>query len=137
MPAIRHIFPYAATTGAVTVRVAPRYLADQSDPARGYYVWAYQVRLENAGDTPVQLLSRHWVITDGNGRTEAVSGDGVVGVQPVIGQGEAYDYVSGCPLSTPTGSMHGHYTLRSGDTRFEVTIPAFILEVPTTQRNLQ
>ena len=133
---MRHIFPYAETTGAITVRVAPRYLPDQSDPARGYHVWAYQVRIENAGDSPVQLLSRSWVITDGQGRTEAISGDGVVGVQPVIGPGEAYDYVSGCPLSTPSGSMHGHYTMRSGDTRFDATIPAFVLEMPATQRNL-
>jgi ApaG protein len=133
---MRHIFPYAETTGAITVRVAPRYLPDQSDPARGYHVWAYQVRIENAGDTPVQLLSRHWVITDGLGRMESVSGEGVVGVQPVIGPGEAYDYVSGCPLSTSSGSMHGHYTLRSGDRHFDVTIPAFVLEMPAAQRNL-
>ncbi len=133
---MRHIFPYAATTGAITVRVAPRYLPDQSDPARGYHVWAYQVRIENASDAPVQLLSRHWVITDGQGRTEAVSGDGVVGIQPLIGAGEAYDYVSGCPLSTPSGSMHGHYTMIDGDARFEVAIPAFVLETPATQRNL-
>ena len=133
---MRHIFPYAATTGAITVRVAPRYLPDQSDPARGYHVWAYQVRIENASDAPVQLLSRYWVITDGQGRTEAVSGDGVVGVQPLIGAGEAYDYVSGCPLSTSAGSMHGHYTMAGGGARFEVAIPAFVLETPATLRNL-
>lgn len=133
---MRHIFPYAATTRAITVRVAPRYLPDQSDPARGYHVWAYQVRIENAGDRPVQLLSRYWVITDGQGRTEAVTGDGVVGVQPLIGAGEAYDYVSGCPLPTPSGSMHGHYIMTSGGARFEVAIPAFVLETPATQRNL-
>ncbi|KAB7646179.1 Co2+/Mg2+ efflux protein ApaG [Polymorphobacter fuscus] len=124
------IFPYAATTGAVTVRVAPRYLDEQSDPIRGYHVWAYQVRIENAADTAVQLMSRHWVIIDGDGRVEEVSGDGVVGVQPVIGAGQAYDYVSGCPLPTPSGTMHGYYTLRQGAARFDVTIPAFALETP-------
>jgi ApaG protein len=65
-----------------------------------------------------------------------VSGDGVVGVQPVIAPGEAYDYISGCPLSTPSGSMHGHYTMTSGGARFDVAIPAFVLETPETQRNL-
>lgn len=128
---INQIFPYAATTGGLTVRVAPRYLADQSDPVRGYHVWAYQVRIENGTSAPVQLLSRHWVITDAKGRTEEVSGDGVVGVQPVIGPGQAYDYVSGCPLATASGTMHGHYTMtHGGDDRFDVIIPAFALATP-------
>jgi ApaG protein len=94
------------------------------------------VRIENASDTPVQLLSRHWVITDGDGRTETVSGEGVVGVQPVIGGGQAYDYVSGCPLATATGTMYGHYTLARGGVRFDVTIPAFALESPKAPRKL-
>ena len=127
---IDQIFPYAATTGAVTVRVAPQYLEDQSDAGRGYHVWAYQVRIENAADVPVQLLARNWVIVDGNGRVENVSGDGVVGVQPVIGPGQAYDYVSGCPLATSSGTMHGHYTMTGPNGRFDVTIPAFALEHP-------
>ncbi len=130
------IFPYAATTGAITVRVAPRYLEDQSDAARGYHVWAYQVRVENASDVPVQLLSRHWIITDGQGRVEEVVGDGVVGVQPVIGPGQAYDYVSGCPLPTPSGTMHGSYTMTSASGRFDVEIPAFALEVPGARHAL-
>lgn len=131
------IFPYAAATGQITVRVAPRYLDDQSDPARGYHVWAYQVRVENASDAAVQLLSRHWIITDGNGHVEQVAGDGVVGVQPVIGPGQAYDYVSGCPLSTPSGTMHGRYTMTSGGSRFDVAIPPFALEMPGAARSLQ
>jgi ApaG protein len=127
---IRQIFPYAATTAGLTVRVAPRYLADQSDPARNYHVWAYQVRIENGTAAPVQLLSRFWVITDGYGRTEEVSGDGVVGVQPVIGPGQAYDYVSGCPLATASGTMEGFYTMtRGGDDRFNIAIPAFALVI--------
>ena len=121
------IFPHAATTGDVTVRTAPRYLADQSDPARGYHVWAYQVRIENAGDAPVQLLARHWEITDAGGRVEVVAGDGVVGVQPVIGAGQAYDYVSGCPLKTASGTMRGHYAMIRGGVRFDAAIPAFAL----------
>ena len=124
------IFPYAATTGTVTVRVAPRYLPDQSDDGRGYHVWAYQVRIENAGDAAVQLLARHWVITDAEGRTEDVAGDGVVGVQPVIGPGLAYDYVSGCPLRTASGSMVGRYTMVRHGVRFGVAIPEFALVRP-------
>lgn len=128
---IRQIFPYAASTGDITVRVAPRYLAEQSDPERDYFVWAYHVRVENHGPSEVQLLSRHWVITDGEGRTDEIEGDGVVGVQPRIGPGGAYDYVSGCPLPTPRGAMHGCYHMRgSGGVRFEVAIPCFQLEMP-------
>jgi ApaG protein len=133
---MRRIFPYAATTGEITVRVAPRYLDDQSDPQRNYHVWAYQVRIENAGDAAVQLLSRHWVIVDGEGRTERVDGEGVIGLQPLIGPGEAYDYVSGCPLSTPSGTMHGHYTMTHGSDRFDVVIPAFALECPGARPSL-
>ena len=124
------IFPYAATTGAVTVRVAPRYLPDQSDDSRGVHVWAYQVRIENAGDAAMQLLARRWVITDADGQVEEVSGDGVVGVQPVIGPGQAYDYVSGCPLHSASGSMTGHYTMLRNGVRFDVAIPAFALKRP-------
>lgn len=128
---MRQIFPYAATTAGLTVRVAPRYLEDQSDPARKYYVWAYQVRIENGTMSPVQLLSRHWVITDAAGRAEEVSGEGVVGVQPVIGPGQAYDYISGCPLTTASGMMEGHYTMtRGGNDRFDIAIPAFALANP-------
>ena len=133
---IDQIFPYAATTGSITVRVAPRYLADQSDAARGYHVWAYQVRIENAADVPVQLLSRYWRITDGRGHEEEVAGDGVVGVQPVIGAGQAYDYVSGCPLPTDSGTMEGHYTMVMQGVRFEVMIPAFALEAPGARSRL-
>lgn len=130
MPIMAAIFPYAATTGTVTVRVAPRYLPDQSDSDRGYHVWAYQVRIENAGDAPVQLLARHWVITDANGRVEDVAGDGVVGVQPLIGPGQAYDYVSGCPLRTASGMMVGAYTMMQDGVRFDVAIPEFALARP-------
>ncbi len=128
---IGQIFPYAETTGSITVRVAPHYLPDQSDPERGYFVWAYHVRVENGGTASVRLMARRWLITDGDGRTEQVEGDGVVGVQPLIGPGGAYDYVSGCPLATASGRMEGRYVMMGEDGgRFPVTIPAFALELP-------
>ena len=128
---IRQIFPYAQTTAGITVRVAPHYLPDQSDPERGYYVWAYHVRIENCGLVPVRLMARRWLITDGDGHTEQVEGDGVVGVQPQIMPGGAYDYVSGCPLSTATGRMTGQYVMMGEDgARFSAIIPAFDLELP-------
>lgn len=131
MTVIGQIFPHAATTGSITVRVAPHYLPEQSDPVRGYYVWAYHVRVENAGLAPVRLMARCWLITDGDGRVEQVEGDGVVGVQPLIAPGGAYDYVSGCPLATASGRMEGRYIMMGEDgRRFSVTIPTFPLELP-------
>jgi ApaG protein len=131
MSVIGQMFPYAATTGGITVRVAPHYLPEQSDPERGYHVWAYHVRVENAGDAPLRLMARRWIITDAEGRTEEVVGDGVVGVQPLIAPGGAYDYVSGCPLPTASGRMEGRYVMMGEDgERFNVTIPAFPLELP-------
>ncbi len=131
MTMIGQMFPYSAATGTITVRVAPHYLPEQSDPERGYHVWAYHVRVENAGDAPVRLMARRWRITDGDGNTEDVAGDGVVGVQPMIPAGGAYDYVSGCPLSTESGRMEGRYVMTGQDgERFTVTIPAFTLELP-------
>lgn len=125
------LFPYAKTTRQVTVRVAPSYLADQSDPEGGRWVWAYHIRIENEGASPVQLLSRHWIISDGLGRVEEVKGPGVIGEQPVIEPGRSYDYVSGCPLTTPSGLMHGTYQMTDADgTRFDVEIPAFSLDSP-------
>ncbi len=127
-------FPYAATTahagGSVVVRVAPHYLPDQSDPGGSVFAWAYHVRVENEGPQPVQLVARHWTITDAEGRTEQVDGPGVVGQQPLIAAGAAYDYVSGCPLPTPFGTMHGHYAMRCAGAAFNVAIPLFRLEGP-------
>lgn len=128
---IDQFFPYAATTGDIIVRVAPHYLPEQSDPDRSYFVWAYHVRVENHGAVPVRLMARRWIITDGNGHAEEVAGDGVVGVQPLIKPGGAYDYVSGCPLPTATGQMQGRYIMAGEDGgQFPVTIPAFALELP-------
>ena len=99
------LFGAAATTGDVTVRVAVSYLPEQSEPARGRWFWAYHIRIENDGTGPVQLLTRHWIITDGRGARHTVEGEGVVGEQPMIEPGASFDYVSGCPLATPTGAM--------------------------------
>lgn len=128
---IGQFFPYAETTSGITVRVAPHYLPEQSDPDRNYFVWAYHVRVENGGDRPVRLMARRWTIIDGMGRTEEVAGDGVVGVQPLIAPGAAYDYVSGCPLGTASGRMHGRYVMMADDgERFTIAIPTFTLELP-------
>ncbi len=124
------IFPHAATTQGITVRVAPRYLPDQSDPRAPRHVWSYHVRIENGGTEAVQLRSRRWLITDGAGRNETIEGPGVIGQQPVIEPGMAFDYVSGVPLATPSGSMQGSYHMTGASGGFDVAIPAFALAVP-------
>ncbi len=131
---MKAFFPYAATTAGITVRVAPRYLDEQSDPEAGEYAWSYHVRVENETADDVQLLSRHWIITDGRGRVEEIRGDGVVGEQPVIAPGGAFDYVSGCPLPTPNGTMAGSYTMAAREQLFEVAIPLFSLDQPDAKR---
>ena len=128
---------YEAETEGVLVRVRPSYLAGQSDPDGGRWVWAYQVEIVNLGTEPVQLMARRWVITDGQGRVEEVRGAGVVGEQPVIKPGDSYSYASGCPLGTPTGSMVGGYYMTDASGRsFEAAIPAFSLDVPNQRRVL-
>jgi len=130
---VKALFPHAATTGEVTVRVSVSYLPEQSEPARGRWFWAYHIRIENDGAGAVQLLTRHWVITDGRGARHSVEGEGVVGEQPMIEPGASYDYVSGCPLATPTGSMQGTYRMVGEDgASFDVAIPRFTLLAPAT-----
>ena len=124
------IFPYTATSRGITVRVAPRYLPDQSDARAPRHVWSYHVRVENGGAEAVQLRSRRWLITDGAGRSETIEGPGVIGQQPVIEPGMAFDYVSGVPLATPSGAMHGSYHMTGASGGFDVAIPAFVLAVP-------
>ncbi|PTQ08510.1 Co2+/Mg2+ efflux protein ApaG [Sphingomonas oleivorans] len=132
---MKALFPYAATTRGVTVRVAVSFLAEQSDPQQGRWFWAYHIRIENEGPAAVQLISRYWMITDGRGGQQEVEGEGVVGEQPVILPGQSYDYVSGCPLQTPTGAMEGSYHMVSEDgSAFEVTIPRFPLVGPAVAR---
>ena len=131
---MKALFPYAAVTGGVTVRVAVSYLPEQSQPSHGRWFWSYHIRIENDGETPVQLLTRQWIILDGRGGRHEVEGEGVVGDQPVIDPGESYDYVSGCPLQTPTGSMEGSYGMIDDGDAFDVAIPRFPLLAPATAR---
>ena len=122
---------YAQTTAAIKVIVEPFYLEEQSEPEDNHFVWAYHVRIENNGQKTVQLMTRHWRITDSLGNTQEVKGDGVVGEQPVLIPGESFEYTSGTPLGTPSGIMVGTYQMEteSGD-RFDVDIPAFSLDSP-------
>ena len=125
------LFPYAERTRGVTVRVAVSYLAEQSDPSAGRWFWSYHIRIENGGETAVQLLSRKWHILDGRGDAHKVEGEGVVGETPLIGPGTSFDYVSGCPLATPSGSMQGSYQMvDEHGGAFEATIPRFALIGP-------
>ncbi len=130
---IDSFFPFSAATGSITVRVSVSYLPEQSHPALGRWFWAYHVRVENHGKIAAQLISRHWRISDGRGQLSEVEGEGVVGEQPLIAPGGAYDYVSGCPLPTPEGSMVGSYTMELGDgSQVLVAIPHFPLVAPAT-----
>ena len=120
---------YEATTDGVTVRVTPSFLPQQSDPEGRRWVWAYAIEIENNRPDPVQLVVRHWTITDAFGRVEEVRGQGVVGEQPVIEPGETYSYASGCPLPTSSGSMVGEYSMADGEgLMFVIAIPAFSLD---------
>jgi len=114
-----------------TVNAIPYYLAEQSAPDEDQYVFAYKVTIRNTGDVAGQLISRHWIITDGDGQVQEVRGDGVVGKQPKLEPGESFEYTSGCPLTTPVGSMRGSYQCVAADgTAFEVPIPEFVLSMP-------
>ena len=125
------LFPYVATTRRIHVRVAVSYLAEQSAPAAGRWFWSYHIRIENDGERPIQLLSRHWIIVDGRGVEHEVRGEGVVGELPLIPPGKSYDYVSGCPLDTPGGSMRGSYRMVDEDgSTFDIDIPHFPLLSP-------
>lgn len=125
------LFAYSETTHDVTVRVSVNFLQEQSEPDMGKWFWAYHIRIENGRAAPVQLLTRHWTIADGRGALYQREGKGVVGEEPVIHPGGAYDYVSGCPLSTPTGWMEGSYQmLDAGGSLLDVRIPRFALQAP-------
>ena len=128
---MKELFPHSATTRDITVRVSVSYLAEQSEPNKGRWFWAYHIRIENGGAKAVQLVSREWIISDGRGGRHEVRGEGVVGEQPVLEPGGSFDYVSGCPLMTPTGSMEGRYFMVSADgSNFDVIIPRFPLIAP-------
>ena len=123
---------YTEVTRDVRVSVRTFYLADQSEPDRSHYVWAYRVTISNEGRQAVQLLKRTWLITDALGRTQRVHGDGVVGERPVLDPGESFEYTSGTPLTTPSGFMRGTYHMVLADTGegFDVAIPTFSLDSP-------
>ena len=126
--------PLAFTEVTRDVRVTVRafYLADQSEPDRSRYIWAYRVNIANEGRQTVQLLRRSWHITDALGRTQHVHGEGVVGERPVLDPGESFDYTSGTPLSTPSGFMRGayHMVVTATGEAFDVAIPGFSLDSP-------
>ena len=128
---------YESQTRNIRVAVQPAFLDDQSDPGEQRYLWSYTVTIENQGADTVQLLSRHWHITDGHGQVKEVKGPGVVGAQPVIAPGQTFQYTSGCPLPTASGYMSGKYEMRnSAGEKFEADIPAFLLESPHEQRQI-
>ena len=132
---MKALFPFAETTRGITVRVSVSFLPEQSEPEKGRYFWAYHIRIENEGQMAAQLMTRHWEITDGRGAKSLVEGDGVVGDQPVVMPGASYDYVSGCPLTTPSGHMVGSYGMVAEDgSSFDVAIPKFLLTAPVTVR---
>ena len=118
-------------TGAIHVDVHTSYVAEQSDPKSRRYVFAYTVTIRNDGDIPARLLTRHWIITDGNGKESEVRGDGVVGQQPHLLPGDAFRYTSGAVIETPVGAMRGSYQMRDDEGRdFDAPIPTFVLAVP-------
>jgi ApaG protein len=122
---------YRANTRGVLVTVVPTYLEAKSSPGTSQYFWAYRVTIDNHSPETIQLLSRHWMITNARGEFTEVKGPGVVGEQPVLKPGESYEYTSGVPLDTPSGMMGGAYQMEtdSGD-RFDIEIPTFSLDLP-------
>lgn len=131
--ALSVLFPNVATTRGISVRVAVSYLAEQSNPALNRWFWSYHIRIENRSEVSVQLLTRSWKIVDGRGATHEVHGEGVVGETPLIAPSGSFDYVSGCPLDTPGGSMSGTYRMVDEDgSLFDIVIPRFALVAPAS-----
>ena len=117
---------------AFAVTVKTQYLAEQSTPDRGLYVFSYTINIRNTGTVAAQLISRHWVITDANNQVQEVRGLGLVGHQPLLQPGEQFEYTSGTQLATAQGSMHGEYFCVAEDGhRFEAPIPEFVLSPPS------
>ena len=117
----------------IVVSIRSEYLAEQSQPEQQRYAFAYHIRIHNQGELPAQLLSRHWLITDGNGKVQEVVGEGVVGEQPWLRPGEGFEYTSGAVLETDIGTMRGSYDVLADDgTRFAAPIPPFTLSIPRT-----
>ncbi len=131
---MKQLFQHAAITHDITVRVAVSFLPEQSRIEAGKWFWAYHIRIENGSNQAAQLLYRHWRISDARGAVNLVDGPGVVGEQPLLQPGQSHDYVSGCPLPTPSGNMQGHFDFRLADgSMIEVAIPFFPLAAPRTE----
>jgi len=125
-----------ATTRNIRVRVHAQYDPNRSRPQQSLWFFLYTVSITNEGREAVQLISRHWVITDGMGKVEEVQGPGVVGNQPVLAPGQNFEYTSGCPLTTPFGQMHGTYQMiKKGEEQFDIEIAPFTLTEPYTTVN--
>ena len=119
------------STYDIRVKVATSYVDEQSEPESGRYVFTYTITISNDGEVPARLISRHWVITDANGKVQEVSGDGVVGEQPHLNPGEQFRYSSGAVLETPVGAMQGLYRMEADNgANFDAPIPPFTLAVP-------
>ena len=128
---------YRAVTRNIEVVVTPRFVADRSSAEENYFFWAYTISISNQGAETVQLKTRHWRITDANGRRQEVRGAGVVGEEPVLKAGEKFEYTSGVPLQTPSGFMVGSYGMvTAGGEHFDIEIPAFSLDSAETRRTL-
>jgi ApaG protein len=128
---------YRAITRSIEVVVTPRFVSDRSSPENNYFFWAYTISITNQGKDTVQLKTRHWRITDANGRLQEVRGAGVIGEEPVLKAGEAFEYTSGVPLQTPSGFMAGTYGMVSTNgEHFDIEIPAFSLDSVETKRTL-
>jgi ApaG protein len=126
---------YEAETEGLIVRVTPVFIDEESSPAEGRYLWAYHVEIENRGKRTLQLLTRHWHITDREGRVQEVKGAGVVGQTPVLRPGGRFEYTSGCPLNSPSGMMQGTYHLEDDQGGvLEARIPLFALDSPYDRR---
>ena len=133
---MEQMFTSEATTRSIRVHVESQYDPTRSRPQHSEWFFLYTVTITNEGRDTVQLMSRHWVITDGMGKVEEVRGPGVVGKQPVLAPGQSFEYTSGCPLSTPFGSMHGTYQMvnQAGE-QFDIEIAAFTLSEPYSSVN--
>jgi ApaG protein len=129
---------FQATTAGITVTVRVFFLPEQSRPAASVYVWAYHITIQNEGNRTVQLLSRRWEITNSNGATQIVEGQGVVGETPILEPGTSFDYTSGIQLATPSGFMVGAYYMidLETDDPFTIAVPAFALDSPETGQRI-
>jgi ApaG protein len=128
-------YPYEAETNGVCIRVRPVFVDEQSSPEDDRFLWAYHIEIENRGRHTLQLMTRHWRITDGDGRIQHVDGAGVIGKQPVLRPGARFVYSSGCPLTTPCGMMQGAYRFEDETgASVEATIPLFALDSPYDER---